>query len=99
MKPENRPSRRVVLRLHAEQRMFARGISTADVETALASGQTIEEYPMDKPYPSRLVLGWIRDRPLHIVVAENRKDGETIVITAYEPGTDKWDAGFSRRRR
>jgi len=62
--------------------MFARGISTADVETALASGQTIEEYPMDKPYPSRLVLGWIHGRPLHVVVAENRRDGETIVITA-----------------
>jgi len=54
---------------------------------------------MDKPYPSRLVLGWIHGRPLHVVVAENRRDGETIVITAYEPGTDKWEAGFNRRKR
>ena len=92
-----RPAR-VVLRLHAQQRMFARGIKTPDVEAVLAGGETIEEYPADTPYPSRLVLGWVRGRPLHVVAAENREDGETIVITAYEPDPTQWDAEFKRRR-
>jgi len=99
MKPDQTSPAKVFLRLHAEQRMFARGIKTADVEKVLGSGHTIEEYPLDTPYPSRLVLGWVRGRPLHVVAAENREDGETIVITAYEPDAAKWDAGFSRRRQ
>jgi hypothetical protein len=49
------------------------------------------------PYPSRLVLGWIGKRPLHIVIAENMESQETIVITVYEPDSDKWMPGFMRR--
>jgi hypothetical protein len=78
--------------------MFARGIRTPDVEFVLANGETIEEYPDDTPYPSRLILGWVRGRPLHVVAAENRAGGETIVITAYEPDPTQWNAEYSRRK-
>jgi hypothetical protein len=36
---------------------------------------------------------------LHIVVAENSADAETIVITVYEPEPHLWEAGFRRRRQ
>jgi len=85
MKPDQTSPAKVVLRLHAEHRMFARSIKTTDVEAVLSGGETIENYPSDTPYPSRLVLGWVRGRPLHVVAAENQKDGETIVITALNP--------------
>lgn len=98
MKPDQASPAKVVLRLHAEHRMFARSIKTADVEAVLAGGETIEDYASDTPYPSRLVLGWVRGRPLHVVAAENQKDGETIVITAYEPDPAQWNAGFKRRK-
>jgi hypothetical protein len=42
--------------------MFQRGISMEGVKLALTTGEIIEEYPDDKPYPSRLVLGWCGGR-------------------------------------
>jgi hypothetical protein len=54
---------RFVYRVHALQRMFERQIERSVVESVIQSGTTIESYPEDTPYPSRLVLGWDRDRP------------------------------------
>ena len=53
----------------------------------------------DRPHPSRLILGWCRGRPLHIVVADDSRADETIVITVYEPDPELWEPGFRRRRR
>ena len=49
---------RLVFRVHAVQRMSERGITERDVREILSAGETIEEYPDDTPYASRLVLGW-----------------------------------------
>jgi hypothetical protein len=51
--------------------MFQREINEHDVRAILTTGETIEEYPDDIPYPSRLILGWIGKRPIHIVAADN----------------------------
>ncbi len=90
---------RLVFRIHAVQRMARRNISDAEVRRVLTDWETIEEYPDDTPYPSRLVLGWSGTRPLHVVAAHNAADGETTVITVYEPEPGQWEAGFRRRRR
>ena len=90
--------RRVVFRVHALGRMFQRGITIEDVHRVLAEGEVIEDYPTDTPYPSRLILGWCGNRPLHLVVSYNTVGDETIVITAYEPDPQKWDSQFKRRR-
>jgi len=90
-------SDRIVFRVHALARMFERRIGVADVRTALAHGEVIQVYPDDKPYPSRLLLGWIGTRPLHVVVAEDSEAGILIVVTAYEPDPVQWDAGFKRK--
>ncbi len=91
--------KRLVFRIHAIQRMFQRKISEQDIRYVLATGEVIEEYLDDIPYPSRLVLGWIGARPLHLVVADNEEAQETIVITAYEPNPKQWDVDFKRRRK
>jgi len=75
----------LVFRSHALQRMFQRGVSVKEVAVALAVGEDIEDYPADTPHPSRLVLGWVGSRPLHLVVADNMMELETIVITVYQP--------------
>ena len=62
----------LVFRVHAIQRMFERAITKENVRQALATGKTIEAYPEDQPYPSRLVLGWAGTRPIHVVVADNQ---------------------------
>jgi hypothetical protein len=78
--------------------MFERRITVEDVEAVLGAGEVIEEYPHDKPYPSRLVLGWRESGPLHVVAAENRSENEVIVITVYEPHPAQWGADFKRRK-
>ncbi|MGH7844933.1 MAG: DUF4258 domain-containing protein [Candidatus Binatia bacterium] len=89
---------RLVFRVHAIQRMYQRGISEEEVHNVIRTGQTIEDYPGDFPYPSRLVLGWHGLRPIHVVVADNTNDGENIVITVYEPDPEEWEADFKRRK-
>ncbi|HKM91953.1 MAG TPA: DUF4258 domain-containing protein [Candidatus Acidoferrales bacterium] len=88
---------RLVFRVQALQRMSDRQITVEDVERALATGEVIEAYPDDHPYPSCLMLGWRGSRPLHVVIAENAEDNEAIVITAYEPDPARWDVTFKRR--
>lgn len=88
----------LVYRVHAIQRMVKRGISHDDVRKVLAEGKEIEGYPGDFPYPSRLLLGWCGQRPIHVVAAENAADNETIVVTVYEPDPDRWESGFERRK-
>ena len=89
----------LVFRVHALRRMFRRGISEAEVRQVLATGEVIEEYPHDAPYPSRLLLGRSASRDLHVVVADDEAAGESIVITVYEPDADLWEPGFRRRKR
>ena len=92
------PEARLVFRLHAVKRIFQRAIAVSDVRAVLASGETIETYPDDMPYPSRLLLGWRGTRPLHVVVADSVAMNETIVVTVYEPDLAAWHSGFRRRR-
>ena len=89
---------RLVFRVHAIQRMYQRSITELEVRYVIANGEIIEDYPDDSPYPSRLLLGWHDHRPLHVVVADNFDEKENIVVTAYEPDPDVWEADFKRRK-
>lgn len=88
----------LVFRVHALRRMARRDISVGEVRQALGNGEITEAYPDDTPYPSRLLLGWVGPRPLHVVVADDAGGGQTIVITVYEPDPVRWEADFRRRR-
>jgi uncharacterized protein DUF4258 len=89
---------RLVFRVHAIQRMYQRNISEHEVRHAIDTGETVEDYPDDTPYPSRLVLGWSGQRPIHVVVADNVDEQENVVITAYEPDPTDWEPDFKRRK-
>lgn len=90
---------RLVFRVHAIKRMYERNVSDEEVRNVVATGEPVEEYPDDTPYPSRLVLGWQGSRPLHVVVADNVNDEENIVITVYEPDLKEWEPDFKRRKK
>lgn len=90
---------RLVYRTHALRRMLERNISADDVRWVLETGVTIAEYPGDRPIPSRLVLGWVLDRPIHVVAADLENSEITVVITAYQPDPDAWYRGFRLRRQ
>ena len=91
-------ARRVLFRAHALQRLFERRIGVTEVLAILQSGDVIARYDDDRPYPSRLVLGWSQGRPLHVVAADDPTSDITVVITVYEPAPDLWSADFRGRR-
>jgi hypothetical protein len=69
-----------------------------DVLTALTNGEIIEQYPNDYPFPSCLVLGYIKaGKALHIVCGSNGT--ELWLITAYIPSLAKWTEDFKYRRK
>jgi hypothetical protein len=78
--------------------MYQRNISAHEVRHAIDTGETVEDYPDDTPYPSRLVLGWSDRRPIHVVVADNVDEQENVVITAYEPDPSEWEPDFKWRK-
>ena len=78
--------------------MESRGISVSDVLHVLASGEPIEQYPDDTPFPSTLMLARVGDRPLHVVAARDDTNDLTYVVTVYEPDSNEWDVEFRRRR-
>jgi hypothetical protein len=89
----------LVFRLHVVRRMFERSITVSEVRAVIAAGEIIRDYPDDRPYPSRLILGWPTGRPLHVVAADNPADATTIIITAYEPTLDLWEVDFKHKRK
>ncbi|MBR7025675.1 MAG: DUF4258 domain-containing protein [Selenomonadaceae bacterium] len=82
---------------HASERFYERRINVADVHNAINTGEIIEQYPNDYPYPSCLVLGEnLQGEKIHVVLS----DGGTAsrIITAYFPDGDKWSEDFRSRR-
>jgi hypothetical protein len=82
---------------HCLERMQERDICIADVESCILSGEIIEDYPEDFPYPSCLVFGYtIEKRVLHVVVGT---DNEFLyIITVYFPNTTKFMEDLKTRR-
>jgi hypothetical protein len=89
---------RLLLRTHAVARMAERGVALADVRHVLTTGEDIAVYATARPYPARLVLGWVGARPLHVVVADDAITRTRWVITVYEPDPAEWEPDFRRRR-
>jgi hypothetical protein len=92
-------SQPIIYRIHAIQRMFERRISDENVRQVLQLGEMIEDYSDEMPFPSRLMLGRRGERPLHVVVAENTKENELVVITVYEPDPSQWKSGSRNRKK
>ncbi len=83
---------------HAIRRMFERAINIAEMKRVIQTGEIIADYPNDQPFPSRLMLGFVADRPLHVVVSVEQQSGTCYIITAYDPDPELWDADLKARR-
>lgn len=90
--PEN-----IEITLHAAKRLEQRNISINDVISCILTGEIIEQYPADYPYPSCLVLGIsLKNTILHVVAGT---DLNTLwIITAYYPDKNKWSSDFKTRK-
>lgn len=88
----------IVFSGHAVQRMFERQISQSDVRVVVATGEKVADYPDDRPFPSRLLLGFVRGHPVHVVAAQDLTGGRCYVVTVYVPGLAQWEPDFRTRK-
>ena len=87
----------VFMTAHSAERFRQRGIRARDVRNAVHTGEIIEQYPNDFPYPSCLILGRSLDgRHIHVVMSD--EGSSSRIITAYFPDVDKWSEDFKTRR-
>lgn len=82
---------------HALRAMVDDDLTLTEARETALNGETIERYPDDQPYPSRLMLAWRGGRPIHVVVAD-QSETEKIIVTAYRPEPERWDPTFRQRR-
>lgn len=81
---------------HIVSRMLQRGLTRDDVISTIRTGEIIERYPTDYPFPSCLVVGVTLNRgPLHVVCGIGM--GEAYMITCYIPDPREWDSDFRKR--
>jgi hypothetical protein len=77
--------------------MLERNVNNDELRQIINKGKVIEKYVNDSPYPSKLILGKVNNRPLHVVITENNTENKIIVITVYEPDPRKWIKNDERR--
>ena len=74
-------------------------IKDEEVFETVSAGKIIENYPEDEPYPSCLIYGRTsRNRPLHVVCGYSFGENISIIITAYQPHSERW-IDFTRRKK
>lgn len=83
---------------HALERMLEREISRDMVKQTLLSGEIIEDYSEQKPYPGALFLGLVDGKPLHVVIALDEYNNFCFIITAYKPDLEHFETNFKTRR-
>lgn len=89
---------RIEWRKHMLQRLAERAIRQQEALEVLRTGELIEDYPEDEPYPSALFLAFLAGRPLHVVAALDENDRRVYMITAYQPSLEFFEPDFKTRR-
>ena len=88
---------------HARQEMEQEeyGITLEyEVAEMVCDSEVLRIYADDRPYPSALIYGRTSsNRPLHIVCAWCAEEETVIVVTAYQPDSELWDAFRKRMPR
>jgi hypothetical protein len=83
---------------HAIERMFQRKITPEIINRVVLENNVIASYPNDQPYPSKLILGFANNLPVHVVVAMDQETREGIIVTVYQPDPLLWDESYRKRR-
>lgn len=87
----------IILSVHAQERLRQRGIRAKDIRCCVMSGEIIEQYPDDYPFPSCLIYGKAVDgRVIHVVMSD--EGTLSRIITAYYPDFGKFEADLKTRK-
>ncbi|MBI5235249.1 MAG: DUF4258 domain-containing protein [Deltaproteobacteria bacterium] len=92
-------SDRIRITDHADEEIYNDDLSFEEVFVSILSGEIIESYPEDRPYPSCLIFGSnFRNEPVHSVWAYNKTTKASVLITAYRPDPKRWVEWKKRRK-
>ncbi len=85
---------------HGYDELAADDLSAHEVIAGATEGTVVEAYPDYPKGPCMLLLQRSRSgEPIHVVWGIPRgHDRPAVLVTAYRPGSDLWDATFTRRR-
>ena len=83
---------------HAVKRMDLRGRTLADIREVLSTGEVIQDYPHEKPYPEFLFLGYPgkSQDPCYVVVASN---DENVIVTVHDYDPEVYEPDHRTRRK
>lgn len=88
---------KVLMTQHSSERCRQRGIKKKDIRHAVMTGEIIEQYPDDFPFPSCLIYGHsINHQILHVVMSDEGSGSR--IITAYFPSNEKWESDSKTRK-
>ncbi len=88
-----------IISFNHTEKVRLRKIEAKEIEEAICGGTIIETYPGDPRGASCLILGFTKqNRSLHVVCGRLEED-EILIITAYEPGSEEWEAGWKIRKK
>ena len=83
---------------HADEEAQNDRLSYDEIFSSVLTGEIIEDYHDDKPFPSCLVAGNIFEgKPVHSVWAYNAETKWAVLITVYRPDPAKWVNCIKRR--
>ena len=83
---------------HARKRMNSRNITIEEITQVILEGEILESYPDDKPFPSGLIMGKIRNNePLYVVCSLG--EDKVHVITTHWLDPLKWLDPKTRREK
>ncbi len=81
----------VNITLHARKEAKEDALKLDDIFFSVCSGQIIEDYPDDFPYPSCLIYGKTPlKNPVHSVWAYDSESRIAVLITVYRPDPELW---------
>ena len=92
-------SGRIRITNHAFEEAIYDGLVFDGIFYSVLTGEIIEQYIEDLPYPSVLINGSdFSLNCLHTVWAYNKVNKYSVLITVYKPDPAKWVEDFRRRQ-
>ena len=83
---------------HADKERQNENLTLGEIETVLATGRILEQYPDSGRGESCLVAGFTDEgKPVHVVCG--RRGEELVLITVYIPGPPKFKTPYERGER